>query len=50
MDPDPDPRFQLNTDPIRIRIHNPGYYHIKYIYGILQDLVREIWALEEEDW
>jgi len=24
LDPDPDPQTRLNTDPIRIRIHNPG--------------------------
>ncbi len=23
-DPDPDPQTRLNTDPIRIRVHNPG--------------------------
>jgi hypothetical protein len=23
--PDPDPQTRLNTDPIRIRIHNPGH-------------------------
>ncbi len=24
--PDPDPQTRLNTDPIRIRIHNPGFF------------------------
>ncbi len=26
--PDPDPQTRLNTDPIRIRIHNPGILHL----------------------